>query len=436
MIKIKESIFNIYYQFGDKKIAYNSLYCGLAEIDDKYIKLLDKIKDEKTNIFDKNEIKLLEVAKKYKYIIDDESDELLDYRTKKYYHKFNEDKLSLTIAPTLDCNFKCTYCYETCKHGIIDNNVQNNIIEFIKKRVGSIKKLSISWYGGEPLIAKEVIYTMSEKIISICEENDVEYSAFMVTNGYLLIKEDIRKLKKSRIKRFQITIDGPPNIHNNRRICKSGSNSYDTIIANVNRLLKENLKINLRINIDKSNRKYVEELFYLLSKNLVNKNIKFSFGKVTPFTEACKSISGDCYNIEEFASEYIELYKYIVKYGFVERNSFKYPKPRYNYCGASNLNFFVLDPEGYVYKCWNNIGEIKHSIGNINDNEFDRMSYKHGKWLFNEPIDEDECKACKVLPLCMGGCPQQSYGQITKRQCDAIKYNLEEVLKYNYNERR
>ena len=35
------------------------------------------------------------------------------------------------------------------------------------------------------------------------------------------------------------------------------------------------------------------------------------------------------------------------------------------YCGADNIGTFVLDPEGYMYKCWCDVGETLRAVGNV-----------------------------------------------------------------------
>src|SRR5699024_5938565 len=123
-------------------------------------------------------------------------------------------------APTLSCNFGCPYCYEEPKSGFMSEEVQKSILDMITEAAKRRKDISVTWYGGEPLIAKDIIFNMSEKIINICEENDCDYSSYIVTNGYLVTDEIIENFKKYKITGAQITIDGPPEIHNSRRFLK------------------------------------------------------------------------------------------------------------------------------------------------------------------------------------------------------------------------
>ena len=79
-----------------------------------------------------------------------ESDEHLFNKLKytSYLSRFANEHLTLTIAPTMACNFKCVYCYEgsRVKNETMNKQIIDGIIEFIKKH--ECKYLSITWYGG------------------------------------------------------------------------------------------------------------------------------------------------------------------------------------------------------------------------------------------------------------------------------------------------
>ena len=136
-------------------------------------------------------------------------DELTDLYTKRNAQKYSINSLGLTIAPTLACNFKCIYCYETSKPGVMNQVTMDTLIDFVRFEADNLTNLSVSWYGGEPLISKDIVYYLSEQLIDICEQKGVEYEAFMISNGSLIDDEVVKKLVKYRVRGIQITIDGP-----------------------------------------------------------------------------------------------------------------------------------------------------------------------------------------------------------------------------------
>ena len=132
-------------------------------------------------------------------------------------------------------------------------------------------------------------------------------------------------------------------------------------------LSTEKIEVVVRINIDKSNTNDVERLIAILSEKLISKKIRITFGQVTAYTESCKSVENTCYNNIEFSSKLLKYYDAIEKYGFDEYNEFPYPDAKLNYCCAEVANSFVVDFEGYFYKCWNEVGNISRAIGNLNE---------------------------------------------------------------------
>lgn len=92
------------------------------------------------------------------------------------------------------------------------------------------------------------------------------------------------------------------------------------------------------------------------------------------------------------------------------------------------MNSFVVDPDGYLYKCWNEVGNIKSAVGNIKEDSFDITGYKNGGWLKRNPLNAAKCKDCTILPVCMGGCPYNDVALKQENVCDLIKYNVKNVM--------
>lgn len=335
----------------------------------------------------------------------------------------NDRSLGLTIAPTSDCNFRCIYCYE--KGAIAPKTMsletETAIFDFIQLLSSKISSLSISWYGGEPLMRFDIIERLSKKIIKLCDENNIVYHASIVTNGYLLNEEISKKLKEYRIYHVQITIDGSKEIHDKRRIMANGKGTFDTIINNLI-LYKEYLpNISLRINVDKSNFDKIEDLYELLKK-------KELLDIVTPYLGHVRA-ENECYNDNKCIStkDYSELTLNFQKSINRELRAF-YPITRSKLCGADSLYSFVIDSDGTLYKCWNDIGRPEKSVGNILEPIFVNMN--NIEYLTLDATLNEKCSQCKYLPICMGGCPV-NFAQ--DENCTYFKYHLDEYLKYVAN---
>lgn len=417
------------------KIAFNSTTCALAEVDDSFFEIYDNIGMlQRYDMLDEEQKALVDSMLEGKYILQDEVDELKMLKYKHYSSKFAGDVLSLTIAPTLECNFACPYCYETSKKGMMSKEVQDAIVNAINKRVKKIRKLSICWYGGEPLLGQNIIKSLSKKIIAICEENEIEYTAFMVTNGYLLSDKLIVELKDCGITDYQITVDGPPRIHNQRRRFKGFEcDTYTKLISNIKKLLENELKPIIRVNVDATNASYINELLDLLSGEGLS-NVKVYFGHVRGDEYSGCSSYSSCMNCQEYAEFDFEYSKLLREKGFASNTDF-YPTLKSNYCGADNCNAFVIDHEGYMYKCWNDVGVETLAIGNVMDEENvdDLNCMNNINYLLWTPFDYEECKECWLLPICMGGCPWNGTHKGDKPECEKWKYIIEKALLEQYD---
>jgi uncharacterized protein len=436
---MKESKYNLIFRTDDSKyIAFNSTTCALAEVEEDFFEILRNIEEIDYEQLDEKKKRLVDAMQEGNYIIKNEVDEikLLKYRHLK--SKYESSSLGLVIAVTLGCNFDCSYCYENLKKGFISQEAIDGIVEMVNEAAKKKNDIHITWYGGEPLLGKDIIYDLSDKLIQICNENGAHYNAYIVTNGYLLTDEIIHKLKAVKVTGAQVTIDGPPKIHNSRRRLKgSGKETFDTILNNVIKLKENKFDLTIRVNIDKTNTDYLNELFDILeTKNL--KDLSISFGHVTAYTEACMSIAESCFDIQEYANQDFKYQQLLYKRKFNIEGYPNYPGVKGNYCCADSQGSFVIDPEGYMYKCWNDVGNVERAVGDIKiikKAQDEKMLMRNIKYLFWSPFEHEKCVKCNLLPICMGGCPfnGEKNGQ---PDCEKWKYSLEKTLCLTYEKNK
>ena len=173
---------------------------------------------------------------------------LSDNRPKTLEHPFTdvlEAKLDssleqITLQVTQQCNFRCSYCayvpqdfelnrqhsskkmsYETAKKAI----------DFFQKHSRDNHAVAIGFYGGEPLLAMNLI----KRILPYCEEvlEGKKISYTMTTNGSLLTLDNAEFLRKYNVP-LVISLDGPPEIHNHsRKFLATGKGTYETIEKNL-----------------------------------------------------------------------------------------------------------------------------------------------------------------------------------------------------------
>lgn len=432
---MKLSRYNFLKKYDDATIFFNATTCALAVVDENFLRVVE---DVKNNSYDEKnyDAQLIADMKSSGCLVEDDVDELERLEFYRNLEKYDMTNLGLTIAPTLDCNFRCKYCYETHPKGKMSSETQAALIKFVEKRLEQVKNFSVMWYGGEPLLAKEIIWSLSENFLALCEKFSAEYEAYIVTNASLLEPADIENFKRYKIKGAQITIDGSKEIHDSRRCSITGESTFDKLINSVNLLLNNGLKAIVRINIDKENLDRIDELLDILAEKIdCRAELKIDFGQVSPFTEICKSIESDCYNNEQFADIMLPLYEKVSARGFTMSKMAAYPSPRVNSCCADFANSFVVDKDGELYRCWNHVGNLKHSSGNVKDGDNLNLEKNYLSWIQWNPIKHPKCRECVCLPICVGGCPDiMRNSDDGQPVCGTVKYNLDKVLNYYYEQ--
>lgn len=216
--------------------VYNSTTNSFLKISKTLLDSLKNIKDWDLEIDELDEdIKKILVA--HNIVVSNDFDN--KYLTKlKFIHRrsaFANSQLSLTIATTTDCNFKCPYCYEEgISHTKMDEETETAIIDYINTI--KPKSLYITWYGGEPLMNFKTIERLMKNINELSYIEEVKYD--MVTNGSLLTEKVGSYFIEKKLKNVQITIDGLEENHNRTRITKNGKSSYRIILSNLDKALE------------------------------------------------------------------------------------------------------------------------------------------------------------------------------------------------------
>lgn len=431
---LKKSVYNIDINKSDceKLLLYNSLTgsFGLVHDNIKNLYLNSELIDE-TKV-DNDDIKTqLKIMVDNGFLVSEEKDEKLIRSTMNKINRYSNNGLSLTIAPTLDCNMACPYCYEEKSNKYVMNeDTQRELVNFVEKQMKGSRFFSVAWYGGEPLLEIEIIRKLSKEFIRICNNNNVYYNAYIITNGVLLDSKVAKILKEEcNVSGAQITVDGLMNTHNKRRILKNGEDSFYVIMKNIDDC-QNSLKVNIRVNIDKNNIVEAKKLIdYFILEKKWNENVSFYFSPVTSTTESCNYITSHCLTQDEFGYEYSELLKYTYDIGkSVGRKILSRPSLSYGACGYISPNSYVVDPRGYLYKCWNIIGIEKHIVGDIRKGIV--LNEEHLKWL-NYEIP-DKCNECKLVNLCNGACPYDAMYN-NRRNCHfrTITYKTELELIYD-----
>ncbi len=343
----------------------------------------------------------------------------------------SDRSLSLVIIPTNKCNMNCSYCFEHNKANVVMSKaVQDKIVDVIRARLkNGCKDVAIEWFGGEPLICVPMIKALSSRIMNLCRRHGAHYSACMITNGTLLTKSVARDLARLKVNAVQVTLDGPPKIHDRRRPYVSGKGTFNRILKNIEDVCRI-VNVSVRCNVDKDNIRFVRDLAEILHGRGIAKYIRLYYSPVHNGAECCADAGQGCraiYSQKEFARLESQLKMMTHDMGFRIEPAHG---PTCSSCGATFPNSLVIDARGDLYKCSETIGVESEQIGTIHEGV--RINDIYLKWINFDALQFRKCRSCKVLPLCMGWCPDKVKDDRNAESCLRVKYNLIEELKLTH----
>jgi len=347
--------------------------------------------------------------------------------------KHDKNELEIVIATTLGCNFGCAYCCQGLEKDFkyFDSSLVDDIIRIVD--CSEVRKLHITWYGGEPLLYHKIIEDASIRIRDYCTSYDILYSSDLLTNGYLLTNATAAKLQKAGIGFIQISLDGSKQSHNNSRYLKNGSPTFDTIMRNIQLIeadISLNIKISVRINIISSDLKADAIIRDLLHYEVDRWNkTRFYLAPIEARVGTDQSFNPKGISTPEFA----ELYQDFIKLAKVQSVPYFIPGFYRGLCTATKDYSMVIDPNGNIFKCWDEIVQKEKAIATTNCNS-DKIFSKITTSLWND-FDASEtnyCMNCKLLPVCGGHCGKKHEDIVAHlgyhSACPPIKLMLKEYI--------
>lgn len=434
----KQSRFNIVIGETEEKeqILYNTFTTAMVTIDKELGSIINNSRINLNNL-DQASIDNINAMIEMGLIVDENFDELVNLQMLGSKEKYRNDKeLQITIAPTMECNMKCPYCFqsEEIKSGMMSFEICDKIVDFIKSKIENRPILTVCWFGGEPLLAMDQITYISKKLIELCRNKNVIYSASIITNGYYLTKENSKLLKeKCDITSAQVTIDGLAEQHNNKRILKNGGKSFDKIVENIKNSYSY-FDISVRVNVDSDNRDNLSNLIdYLLIKQKLKGKIQLGFAPVFEYDDRVDSNYSNFCSKTAYGEETIKSLKHFLKVDNLDGIHTPAFQPSVVSCSANVYDTYIFDPDGDIFKCFLTIGKKKYSIGNvyahIQNSEFVN-NLEHKRWL--DATFAEQCENCKYIPICQSGCLYNRLENNRTHICLESKDIIPELLMESY----
>lgn len=428
---MKESGYNYFVQDKDKVICMNGISGNVfAATNDVYNAIKDILHSPNKL---SNDPEIVDYLYKLHFLIDDNMNEI-EILKKRYNDALKSKSYHLIINPTLECNFRCWYCYESHNKGHMDIKTIERVKKFIDKtmRREDITHFHLSWFGGEPLLYfDEVMYPIAIYAQQKAIEYEKTFEHSMTSNGFRLTQEVIKKCVETELSSIQVTLDGNREHHNKTRN-HNGTPSYDIILNNIINYCKvsKSNKIILRINYTNEVIKNDMQAVFTSIPEIIRPQIEVSFHRVWQTIGIEKSTIDVQNKIEALQT---------MKFATVQNAI--YARYKGYVCYADSLNYININFDGSIYKCTANDYKKENRLGYV-DKEGNLVLEKqqlleqiNNMANFENPL----CLKCKRLAICGGFCFNRKMKFITKNEYKCLKSkmdaDLDSFVRRYYNKR-
>lgn len=157
------------------------------------------------------------------------------------------------------------------------------------------------------------------------------------------------------------------------------------------------------------NRDEILKFYQYAIDNFDNKRIDINLNRMIKFHEKDKFQMLD---IKEYAKLFLELQVLLDK----KSGKFRLPTPRKIICKFISGSAYSISPDGLCNLCSGSVENGKITFKEVDINKKAAVELR------------EECKKCKFVPLCLGGCIVQH--DVGAGCCTYEKYCIDDILKY------
>lgn len=305
----------------------------------------------------------------------------------------------LVLEVSEACNFRCRYCHQHSndkfKSILMKYETARKGVDFLFENSKDETSVSITFYGGEPLINFETIRKTVEYVSEKFEIKDVDYN--MTTNASLLNDEIIDFLIKNNFS-LLISLDGDRCIQNyHRKFSKDGSDTFDVVWKNVCKIKEKNktyFQQRVRFNAVLLPDDTPDDTYNFFTDNDIPLNrVNVTIADMTAIDYECNGAFYplDCADEREETKEFDD---------FKNKLSSKANIPaEWHHSGpcVAGVRKLFISTDGTFFPCEKLDKASEASIGSL-ENGFNVEQVK--KIMNVGRLSEDECKDCWAMRFC------------------------------------
>lgn len=272
----------------------------------------------------------------------------------------------LLVHLTLQCNLQCKHCYVAPNE---NKFIPLDVVEKIFNQMQEMQGLIVLLSGGEPLC-----HPKFREINEMLPKYDLRFE--MLSNGTKITKSIAENLN---VQSVQISLDGMEKSHDFLR----GNGSFKAAVKGIENLIAANIEVSISTMVHKNN---ITD-FDAMKKMLDNYGIK-------QWLINQPSAIGRWRDNLEFSVPLENALDIMIKYG---RGQGPHQSKTNRTCGSHICTVLV---DGRIFPC-PFLSDKELSMGTIDKNGL-REAWKKYTGITIEELEE--CKTCKFLEQCHGGC--------------------------------
>lgn len=369
-----------------------------------------------------------------------------------WYESVKNRVETITIYPTFTCNLHCVYCFENQKSknkpGVMSIETLNALmraIDIIHESHGANDSPMVTIFGGEPLLRRKSQIDLIEQLLKALRKRDFRIG--VITNGVEL-PYFVETLSNYGVDIIEVTIDGPKEIHDQRRIFHNGKGSFDKVINGIDSAIAKKINTVVRVNLDKENINFMPKLAdYILQKQWVEQGAELHIHALdaagSENTTRCDRVSLEMFSklfkmfesdkktkIFSFIHRVVRFFEDLLNYG-------RLPFPQISYCGAIAGNKYSFDLFGKIFPC---CCMNCCALEEFNHGEFcPELKFNNkiiDKWRKRDVLNLPQCRDCPEALLCGGGCTRIALMSGERLEdgvsCPSIREEFQTALNYYY----
>ena len=312
--------------------------------------------------------------------VEEHYDELPEVQLQSNLMRFDQRRLSLWLQLTTRCQAGCAGCPYEGNRADMGAAARQRLLDLIASRAPLLRDLRLSLWGGDPLLAWPAWQSLEKEIGGLAKQHGFTFSYQVVANAVP------RGFDQSALRSCSRLLLNDPSF-------AAAPSLAVTYLTDFKRVAERH--------------------------GTFGANAAVRFIANQPSARLCRNINGLCQSVPDHTDEEYDIIRRLALEGCAVANL---PRPKICACEAVDPQAFIMDVNGAIFKCWNDVGVPAADCTAVLN---DPMAPQLFRWLAWNPFRQQHCRMCNILPWCQGGCTAKPPNE----DCGHWRYALRELLK-------